>query len=153
MLNVSEGSSDTTILGSSLTPLQEYQVKVRSLVKPGDGSLYEGIPSEWTNPQTWTSKEGVYSINTPSVRVTFNLISLRKHHNVILMTTAVANSLVPPVYSGFCLLTASWSFTTLAYIVISVIVAAAFLALYCSIPACQRYFVHPYVLASSQKNI
>ncbi|KAM4531488.1 cytokine receptor common subunit beta [Odontesthes bonariensis] len=61
MLNISEGSTYATILGTSLSPLQEYQVKVRSLVTPGHGSLYEGIPSEWTDPVKWTSNKGVHS--------------------------------------------------------------------------------------------
>lgn len=46
-----------TILGKSLAPLQVYQVKVRSLVVPGSGSKYEGIPSEWTDPVEWTTNE------------------------------------------------------------------------------------------------
>ncbi|XP_037544411.1 cytokine receptor common subunit beta [Nematolebias whitei] len=61
LLNISGKSRSVTILGTSLTPLQDYQVKVRSLVVLGQGSLYEGIPSEWTDPEDWTSNEGVYT--------------------------------------------------------------------------------------------
>lgn len=64
LLNVSGKSRSVTILGTSLAPLQDYQVKVRSLVVLGQGSLYEGIPSEWTDPEAWTSNEGVYSTLT-----------------------------------------------------------------------------------------
>lgn len=46
------------ILQASLVPSQEYQVKVRSLVVPGDESIYGGIPSEWSGAATWTSREG-----------------------------------------------------------------------------------------------
>lgn len=59
--NISEGSTSMSILGDSLSPLQDYQVQVRSLVVPGEGSHYKGIPSEWTIPVTWTSKQGVAS--------------------------------------------------------------------------------------------
>ncbi|XP_023145249.1 cytokine receptor common subunit beta [Amphiprion ocellaris] len=90
LLNISEGSLSVTILGNSLEPFQTYQVKVRALVVPGHGSLYEGIPSEWTDPVEWTS------------------------HG------------------------ATWSSTTLLYILISVFVATVFFILYCTIPACQR---------------
>ncbi|XP_011476759.1 cytokine receptor common subunit beta isoform X1 [Oryzias latipes] len=88
--NISEGSTSMSILGDSLSPLQDYQVQVRSLVVPGEGSHYKGIPSEWTIPVTWTSKQ------------------------------------------------ASWSFSTLIYILIGAIVAMVFLILYCTLPACQR---------------
>ncbi|XP_024128183.1 cytokine receptor common subunit beta isoform X2 [Oryzias melastigma] len=64
LLNISEGSTSVLILGDSLSPLQDYQVQVRSLVVPGEGSSYEGIPSEWTTPVTWTSKEASWSIST-----------------------------------------------------------------------------------------
>ncbi|XP_072225687.1 cytokine receptor common subunit beta [Leuresthes tenuis] len=61
MLNISEASTWATILGTSLSPLQEYQVKVRSLVVPGHGSRFEGIPSEWTDPVKWTSNKAIWS--------------------------------------------------------------------------------------------
>ncbi|XP_068575073.1 cytokine receptor common subunit beta [Cebidichthys violaceus] len=87
LLNISEGSTSVSILGASLAPSQHYQVKVRSLVVP---THYEGIPSEWTDPEEWTSQEAI------------------------------------------------WSPTTLIYFTIGVLVAAVFLTLYCTIPACQR---------------
>ncbi|KAM4716415.1 cytokine receptor common subunit beta [Anableps anableps] len=62
-LNISEGSTWVTILGTSLIPLQDYEVKVRSLVSPGYGSTYEGIPSEWSEPANWTSNEATWSIS------------------------------------------------------------------------------------------
>ncbi|XP_008298714.1 cytokine receptor common subunit beta [Stegastes partitus] len=92
-LNISEGSTSVTILGTSLEPLQAYQVKVRSLLVPGDGSRYEGVPSEWTDPVDFTSNQ------------------------------------------------ATWSSATLIYVFISVLVAAGFLVLYCTVPACQRKVV------------
>ncbi|XP_028267056.1 cytokine receptor common subunit beta isoform X2 [Parambassis ranga] len=90
LLNVSQGSLSLTILGTSLVPSQGYQVQVRSLVVPGEGSHYGGIPSKWTDPKKWTSHK------------------------------------------------ATWSLSTLIYILISVCVAAVFLTLYRTIPACQR---------------
>ncbi|XP_061567815.1 cytokine receptor common subunit beta [Cololabis saira] len=90
LLNISDVSTKVMIPGRSLTPLEHYQVKVRSLVVPGHGSRYEGIPSEWTDPVAWTSNE------------------------------------------------ASWSISTLIYILISASVVTVFLTLYCTIPACQR---------------
>ncbi|XP_034449580.1 cytokine receptor common subunit beta isoform X1 [Hippoglossus hippoglossus] len=63
-LNISEGSTSLTIQGASLAPSQLHQVKVRSLVAPGDGSRYEGIPSEWTDPVDWTSHAGTWSLTT-----------------------------------------------------------------------------------------
>ncbi|KAM6905365.1 cytokine receptor common subunit beta [Xenentodon cancila] len=90
LLNVSEEFTNIMILGESLTPLENYQVKVRSLLVPGYGSRYEGIPSDWTDPVMWTSNE------------------------------------------------ASWSISTLVYILISVTVATFFMTLYCTIPVCQR---------------
>ncbi|XP_042361757.1 cytokine receptor common subunit beta isoform X2 [Plectropomus leopardus] len=87
MQNTSEGSMYLSILGASLAPSQDYQVKVRSLVFLKD---YGGIPSEWTDPVDWTSLE------------------------------------------------AAWSLTTLIYFAICMLVAAVFLTLYCTIPACRR---------------
>ncbi|XP_026209475.1 cytokine receptor common subunit beta isoform X2 [Anabas testudineus] len=52
---VNRTTLDLIIPGESLVPSQQYQVKVRSLVDPGYGSTYEGIPSEWTEPKNWTS--------------------------------------------------------------------------------------------------
>ncbi|XP_041813080.1 cytokine receptor common subunit beta isoform X2 [Chelmon rostratus] len=86
--NISEGSTSLNILVASLAPSQRYQVKVRSLIVPGEDSIYGGIPSEWTDPVDWTST--------------------------------------------------TWSLTTLIYFSVSVCVAAVFLMLYCTIPACQR---------------
>ncbi|XP_069557520.1 LOW QUALITY PROTEIN: cytokine receptor common subunit beta [Brachyistius frenatus] len=90
LLNISEASMSVTILGKSLLPLQYYQVMVRSLVVPGEGSYYEGIPSAWTDPVNWTTNE------------------------------------------------ATWPFSALIYILISMFVTTIFLTLYCTIPACQR---------------
>uniref|UniRef100_A0A8D3A3A1 Fibronectin type-III domain-containing protein n=1 Tax=Scophthalmus maximus TaxID=52904 RepID=A0A8D3A3A1_SCOMX len=64
LLNISEGSTYLTIQGASLAPDQHHQVKVRSLVVPGDGSRYEGIPSEWTEPVDWTSRAAPWSLST-----------------------------------------------------------------------------------------
>ncbi|TMS14658.1 Interleukin-3 receptor class 2 subunit beta [Larimichthys crocea] len=91
ILPVPKGSMSQTILETFLDPSQEYQVKVRSLVAPG--TLYKGVPSEWTEPVRWTSHE------------------------------------------------ATWSPSTLIYLSISVLVAAIFFTLYCTIPACQRRVV------------
>ncbi|KAF7656233.1 hypothetical protein LDENG_00044760 [Lucifuga dentata] len=88
--NISEGSTSLSILGESLLPSHQYQVRVRSLVVPGEGSRYEGTPSEWTEAVGWTS-----------------------------------HSDTRPLY-------------TLLYIFIGVVVAAVFLTLYCTIPACRR---------------
>ncbi|XP_017272052.1 cytokine receptor common subunit beta [Kryptolebias marmoratus] len=63
LLNSLEKSTSVTILDTSLAPLQDYQVKVRSLVVPGHGSQYKGIPSKWTDPQDWTSNEASWSLN------------------------------------------------------------------------------------------
>ncbi|XP_057673748.1 cytokine receptor common subunit beta isoform X2 [Corythoichthys intestinalis] len=63
LLNISEGSTSLNLLGSSLNPLQQYQVQVRSVVIPGEGSYYEGIPSEWTKPVDWTSHAAMWPIN------------------------------------------------------------------------------------------
>ncbi|XP_047214256.1 cytokine receptor common subunit beta-like [Girardinichthys multiradiatus] len=62
LLNSSKGSTCVTILGTSLIPLQDYEVKVRSLVVPGSGSTYEGIPSEWSDPAKWTSNKATWSV-------------------------------------------------------------------------------------------
>ncbi|XP_032443540.1 cytokine receptor common subunit beta isoform X1 [Xiphophorus hellerii] len=64
LLNISEGSTRVSILGTSLVPLQDYKVKVRSLVAPGAGSTYEGIPSEWSEPANWTSNKATWSVST-----------------------------------------------------------------------------------------
>lgn len=56
--SVPAGSTSYNILESSLAPSQDYQVKVRALVAPGDNFSYEGIPSEWSRPADWTSREG-----------------------------------------------------------------------------------------------
>ncbi|XP_070780018.1 cytokine receptor common subunit beta [Enoplosus armatus] len=63
LLNIPEASMSLTILDTSLAPSQSYQVKVRSLVAPGEGS-YKGIPSEWTDPVDWTSHEASWSLTT-----------------------------------------------------------------------------------------
>lgn len=49
-----------TILQNSLVPSQDYQVKVRSLVIQRKDSMFRGIPSEWTDPVTWTSHGGTH---------------------------------------------------------------------------------------------
>uniref|UniRef100_A0A4W6D309 Fibronectin type-III domain-containing protein n=1 Tax=Lates calcarifer TaxID=8187 RepID=A0A4W6D309_LATCA len=86
-------SSELFMSLPALVPSQHYQVKVRSLVIPGKGIKYEGIPSEWTDPVDWTSHA------------------------------------------------ATWSLTTLIYVLISVFVATVFFTLYCTIPACKRKVV------------
>ncbi|KAM7386532.1 hypothetical protein PAMA_009236 [Pampus argenteus] len=62
LLNISECSM--TILDASLVPSQQYQVKVRSLVVQGEGSHYDGTPSEWTGPKDWTSHAATWSFTT-----------------------------------------------------------------------------------------
>ncbi|XP_077396213.1 cytokine receptor common subunit beta isoform X2 [Festucalex cinctus] len=64
LLNISEGSTSVRILGASLSASQPHQVQVRSVVIPGEGSLYEGSPSKWTEPEDWTSHAATLSINT-----------------------------------------------------------------------------------------
>lgn len=72
--NVSKGAMSWNILQASLVPSQVYQVKVRSLVVPGDGAVYEGIPSELSLPATWTSHEG--SVPPQICRMTTNITFL-----------------------------------------------------------------------------
>ncbi|XP_054616766.1 cytokine receptor common subunit beta isoform X3 [Dunckerocampus dactyliophorus] len=72
LLNISEGSTSVTILGSSLSPSQHHQVQVRSLVIPGEGSRYEGSPSEWTEPVDWTSHAATWPLTT----IIYSTISL-----------------------------------------------------------------------------
>ncbi|XP_058510502.1 cytokine receptor common subunit beta [Solea solea] len=93
LLNMSEGSTSLTLQEASLIPSQHYKVKVRSLVVPGHGSRYEGLPSEWTHPKDWVSNA------------------------------------------------ATWSFTTIIYVLISVVVTAVFFSLYFTIPACRRRII------------
>uniref|UniRef100_A0A3Q1EBL0 Colony stimulating factor 2 receptor subunit beta n=1 Tax=Acanthochromis polyacanthus TaxID=80966 RepID=A0A3Q1EBL0_9TELE len=64
LLNTSEGSLSVPILGKLLEPFQTYQVKVRTLVDPGYGPRYGGIPSEWTDPVEWTSHGATWSSTT-----------------------------------------------------------------------------------------
>lgn len=61
--SVPAGSTSYNILESSLAPSQDYQVKVRSLVAPGDNFSYEGIPSEWSHPADWTSREAAWAVH------------------------------------------------------------------------------------------
>ncbi|XP_006798149.1 cytokine receptor common subunit beta [Neolamprologus brichardi] len=69
-----------TILRKCLAPLQVYQVKVRSLVVPGSGSEYKGIPSEWTDPVEWTTNEvwspttWIYILITAAVALVFLIL-------------------------------------------------------------------------------
>ncbi|XP_005949385.1 cytokine receptor common subunit beta [Haplochromis burtoni] len=69
-----------TILGKCLAPLQDYQVKVRSLVVPGSGSEYKGTPSEWTDPVEWTTNEvwspttWIYILITVAVALVFLIL-------------------------------------------------------------------------------
>ncbi|XP_070704280.1 cytokine receptor common subunit beta [Pempheris klunzingeri] len=62
-VNIS-GSTFLTILEASLAPSQRYQVQVRSLIFSGEGSMYDGIPSEWTDPEEWTTNEATWSPTT-----------------------------------------------------------------------------------------
>ncbi|XP_076020721.1 cytokine receptor common subunit beta isoform X2 [Genypterus blacodes] len=62
--NISEGSTSLSILGDSLDPSQQYQVRVRALVVLGEGTLYEGSPSEWTEAVGWTSHAATWSLST-----------------------------------------------------------------------------------------
>ncbi|XP_061829338.1 cytokine receptor common subunit beta isoform X1 [Nerophis lumbriciformis] len=72
LLNVSEGSTSVTIPGVSLSPSQHHRVRVRSLVVPGEGSHYEGNPSDWTEPLDWTSHPAPWPFTT----VVYSFISL-----------------------------------------------------------------------------
>ncbi|KAK2833726.1 hypothetical protein Q5P01_017615 [Channa striata] len=49
------------IPANGLDPSQGYMVKVRSVVVPGEGPRYEGIPSEWTDPVKWTTHPATWS--------------------------------------------------------------------------------------------
>ncbi|XP_014846964.1 PREDICTED: cytokine receptor common subunit beta-like [Poecilia mexicana] len=62
-LDIPEGSTWVNILGTSLMPLQDYEVEVRSLVALGAGSKYGGIPSEWSEPANWTSNKAAWSVS------------------------------------------------------------------------------------------
>ncbi|XP_077414127.1 cytokine receptor common subunit beta isoform X2 [Vanacampus margaritifer] len=64
LLNISEGSTSVRILSASLSASEPHQVQVRSVVIPGEGSLYEGSPSEWTQPEDWTSHAATLPITT-----------------------------------------------------------------------------------------
>ncbi|XP_061557512.1 cytokine receptor common subunit beta isoform X5 [Phycodurus eques] len=64
LLNISEGSTSVSILGPSLSPSQHHRVQVRSVVIPGQGSLYEGSPSEWSEPADWTSHAATWPLTT-----------------------------------------------------------------------------------------
>lgn len=67
--NISQDTMSFNILQASLVPSQEYQVKVRTLVVPGDKSIYGGVPSEWSGAVTWTSHEGtLLSLHTDTPR-------------------------------------------------------------------------------------
>uniref|UniRef100_A0A665WSM0 Interleukin-3 receptor class 2 subunit beta-like n=1 Tax=Echeneis naucrates TaxID=173247 RepID=A0A665WSM0_ECHNA len=57
LLNISNGSTYKSFPADSLEPSQRYEAKVRSLVIPGEGHEYNGIPSKWTDPVDWTSHE------------------------------------------------------------------------------------------------
>lgn len=68
--NISQDTMSFNIQQASLVPSQEYQVKVRSLVVPGDESIYRGIPSEWSCVATWTSHEGtLLSLHTQYAQI------------------------------------------------------------------------------------
>lgn len=101
-----------TILGESLSPSQQHQVKVRSVVVPGEGTRYGGTPSEWSDPVDWTSHAGT----------AYDFTFLRRPDSVVLSLMA----------------TASWSLMTAMYVFIGAFVVAAFLTAYCTVPACQR---------------
>ncbi|XP_023251580.1 interleukin-3 receptor class 2 subunit beta-like [Seriola lalandi dorsalis] len=62
LLNVSQDS--VTLPRTSAARSQRYQVRVRSLVFLGEGSEYEGIPSEWTDPVDWISPAATWSLAT-----------------------------------------------------------------------------------------
>lgn len=63
-INITEGSSSLDFPAASLAPSQQYWVKVRSLVVPGYGTTYEGIPSKWTDPVEWTSHGAPFPLAT-----------------------------------------------------------------------------------------
>ncbi|KAM9844005.1 cytokine receptor common subunit beta [Aulostomus maculatus] len=63
LLNIPEGAMSLSIPNTNLTPSQYHQVRVRSLVVPGEGSLYEGTPSDWTVPVFWKSDPATWSIS------------------------------------------------------------------------------------------
>ncbi|KAM3598281.1 uncharacterized protein V6R79_016059 [Siganus canaliculatus] len=62
--NVSQGAMFHTILAASLDPSQDYQARVRSLVRSEGDSVFGGIPSKWTDPVDWTSHEATWSLTT-----------------------------------------------------------------------------------------
>ncbi|XP_051905202.1 cytokine receptor common subunit beta isoform X2 [Hippocampus zosterae] len=62
LLNISQGSTSVSIPGASLSPSQHHRVQVRSVVIPGQGSLYEGSPSQWTEPEDWTTHAATWPI-------------------------------------------------------------------------------------------
>uniref|UniRef100_A0A3Q2Z3D5 Cytokine receptor common subunit beta-like n=1 Tax=Hippocampus comes TaxID=109280 RepID=A0A3Q2Z3D5_HIPCM len=62
LLNISQGSTSVSIPGALLNPSQHHRVQVRSVVIPGQGSLYEGSPSQWTEPEDWTSHAATWPI-------------------------------------------------------------------------------------------
>eukprot|EP00064_Thunnus_orientalis_P005882 superscaffoldBa00000595_g5896 len=61
-LNITDSSTSLTIPKAYLASSQQYQVKVRSLVRPGSGSTYEGTPSTWTDPVDWTTHAASQSV-------------------------------------------------------------------------------------------
>lgn len=107
------------IPGVRLVPSQAYELQVRSLLDPGEGSRFEGSPSEWTEPEKWTSHPGTGL------------------HEV----TIVAVDPCGVIYS-ISFPSATWSITYVAYFLISVFVAVLFLVFYYAFPACRRYFVY-----------
>ncbi|XP_029014393.1 cytokine receptor common subunit beta [Betta splendens] len=60
------------IPAEQLVPSQDYELLVRSLLVPGEGTKYEGRPSEWVGPEKWTSHPAPWSVTY----VIYVLISL-----------------------------------------------------------------------------
>ncbi|KAK5856588.1 hypothetical protein PBY51_008172 [Eleginops maclovinus] len=78
LVNLTRGSQTLLIREDSLAPTQRYQVKVRALVVP---NYYQGIPSDWSPPEDWTSNEAPWSVTkliyiTVSVFVTVVFLGL-----------------------------------------------------------------------------
>lgn len=141
--SVPAGSTSYNILESSLAPSQDYQVKVRSLVAPGDNFSYEGIPSEWSHPADWTSREGKKKKKKESV-LAANMAahSYRRHSCESYSWLFIGHHCASEndLLCCFCFPLAPWPVHPI-YIFIAMCVIVAFFVMYCTIPACQRSVV------------